>query len=184
MSTADKDESSNFSLLHQSELSNPLSSDSHILSFGMSPGQFSIFNLSQICKSKIYSYICKIQNFIEIFFLREFSGKPTAIVKPCNKTLIDEKDGNYESVSELKSENNTLKDNLPSERPEILANEMEDDFALKENLKPEVMNSDANVSKTLETENFVKDPILNEKTAPNKESIAMDKGKNSLIRKN
>ena len=38
ISTADKDESSNFSLLHQSELSNPLSSDSHILSFGMSPG--------------------------------------------------------------------------------------------------------------------------------------------------
>ena len=110
-----------------------------------------------------------------------FAGKPTAIVKPCNKTLINEKDGNYESVSELKSEDNTLKDNLPSELPEILSKEMEDDFAVKENMKPEVASTNANVSGTLETENFVEDPILNEKTTPSKESIVMDKGKNTLI---
>ena len=50
-----------------------------------------------------------------MFALKEYfcrcSGKPTAIVKPCNKTLPDENDTNYESTPEIKSENN---------KPEIL----------------------------------------------------------------
>ena len=110
-----------------------------------------------------------------------FSGKPTAIVKPCNKTLTDENDTNYESTPELKSDDNKLKDILPSEMPEILPKETEDDFELKENMKPEVANTDANVSGALETEKFINDPILNEKITPSKENIVMDKGKNPLI---
>ena len=111
-----------------------------------------------------------------------FSGKPTAIVKPCNKTLPDEKDTNYESTPELKSEDNKLKDILPGEMPEILPKEMEDNFELTENMKPEVANTDANASEALETEKLIIDPILNEKMTPCKENIVMDKGKNPLIR--
>ena len=123
-----------------------------------------------------------MQNFQEVLFKREFSGKPTAIVKPCNKTLTDEKDTNYESTPELKSEDNKLKDILPSEMSEILPKEMEDGFELKEDMKPEVENTDDNASGALETEKFISDPILNERMTPSKENIVMNKGKNPLIR--
>ena len=111
-----------------------------------------------------------------------FSGKPTAIVKPCNKTLPDEKDTNYESTPELKSEDNKLKDILPSEMSEILPKEMENNFELTQNMKPEVADTNANVTGALETEKFINDPILDEKMTPSKENIVMDKGKNPLIR--
>ena len=96
--------------------------------------------------------------------------------------MPDEKDTNNELTPELKSEDNKLKDILPGEMPEILPKEMEDNFELTENMKPEVANTDANASEALETEKLIIDPILNEKMTPCKENIVMDKGKNPLIR--
>ena len=96
--------------------------------------------------------------------------------------MTDEKDINYESTPELKSEDNKLKDILPSEMSEILPKEMEDNFELKEDMKPEVANTDDNASGALETEKFISDPILNERMTPSKENIVMNKGKNPLIR--
>ena len=92
--------------------------------------------------------------------------------------MTDEKDTNYESTPELKSEDNKLKDILPSEMSEILPKEMEDNFELKEDMKPEVANTDDNASGALEREKFISDSILNERMTPSKENIVMNKGKN------
>ena len=90
--------------------------------------------------------------------------------------MSEEKDVKVDPVSDLKSEDTKLADNAPSEIPETLHKEIEQNLELKENMKPETVNKDANFSTILEKDESIIKELSKEEKTPCKENTENDKG--------
>ena len=115
-----------------------------------------------------------MNNYLSIEFI--FLGKPTAIVKPCNKSLTPENEIKDEMISDLKIENTKNFDIAQSETSETLPKEVEKHFEMKTSMNSEVENIEANLSEQSQKEMLLNKSALEEYTTPSKEKMEDNKG--------